>query len=56
MSPGRARWPNSSRDDVEIARVDPDYLQWLRNAHGYRWFSADMDDALASIRVGVPRL
>jgi DnaJ domain len=39
----------------EIARVDPDYLEWLRKAPGYRWLSADVDAALASIRVGVSR-
>jgi curved DNA-binding protein CbpA len=36
----------------EIARVDPNYLEWLREAPGYRWLRADVDAALESIRVG----
>jgi curved DNA-binding protein CbpA len=34
----------------EIARVDPNYLEWLREAPGYRWLRADVDAALDSLR------
>jgi curved DNA-binding protein CbpA len=39
----------------EIARVDPNYLEWLRDAPGYRWLRADVDAALGSLRAGTSR-
>jgi curved DNA-binding protein CbpA len=38
----------------EIARVDPNNLEWLREAPGYRWLRADVEAALESIRVRGP--
>ena len=32
----------------EVARVDPDYLDWLRHSPGYRWLRGDVDAALAA--------
>jgi curved DNA-binding protein CbpA len=34
----------------EVARIDPDYLDWLRHSPGYRWLRADVDAALAGAR------
>jgi curved DNA-binding protein CbpA len=36
----------------EVARTDPDYLEWLRHAPGYRWLWADAETALASAATG----
>jgi hypothetical protein len=33
----------------EIATVDPAYLEWLREAPGYRWLRADVDVVLGSL-------
>jgi curved DNA-binding protein CbpA len=33
----------------EIASVDPAYLEWLRNAPGYRWLRADVDAVLKTL-------
>jgi curved DNA-binding protein CbpA len=37
----------------EIAQVDPNYLEWLRDTPGYRWLRADVDAALDSLRASV---
>jgi DnaJ domain len=39
----------------EIARVDPNHLEWLREAPGYRYLRADVDAALNSLRAGTSR-
>jgi curved DNA-binding protein CbpA len=33
----------------EIALVDPGYLEWLRQAPGYRWLRADVEIVLRSV-------
>jgi curved DNA-binding protein CbpA len=33
----------------EVGRVNPDYLEWLRRAPGYRWLQADVDAVLSAL-------
>jgi curved DNA-binding protein CbpA len=34
----------------EVGRVNPDYLEWLRRAPGYRWLQQDVNAALEAMR------